>query len=647
MSFGFVLGNRGVYALTHEGCSSLAARCGDTSEGPTGYRYKCKECGWAGRAFPPDHPRGSEKSPLLSLLDKLEAKPEPPQVIITAPPAKTDLPPITKEKRAYANRVVKSEAQVLMARQFFPHGVEPTEWLHVDAVAAGFGYGDYESCIAAILGIKKPFRIKYLDPFDGAKWYRRDGAKTYFSRQVIEAFSVYRVSTFPGKPSGQPFNWESALAVSPIVPAPQPAEPTKPSSDLVRRSPVVEPLADPWDDAIEVVAKPSMALDPNIAPTLAEFAQAVADGKLPAPDVEFMGVPLYRAATLSRFKTGGAIPKDFTQNFATVPTLLNLSNTGIPSELSALSEYSGVEFYRVEGATDHRLAIGIKAGGRSRDEGTLRHALAQHGFIMKPSEKHLVTAWLALDYLGEARDNKALASQVKGIKDRGLERQMNSEAARLEDPSVGNDGIKAALVPELRREIDEVKNLIIRGQKENETGFKRIEATILKLQSTINGLEYWNPTGYQDSVDWLAKLNTLERSMAGMGNSLDEIQQQLGEELRNKRDRVNEKVRDLHIRFVHFRYHGHCPVTHAKIVGEDPKTGEPVLLKDSDGKPLGQVDHNFQVNRAGKLSTWLIESGLNQKLNHDEKERIKVQIYFTAYQQSLEDYDCPLLNLVA
>jgi hypothetical protein len=267
---------------------------------------------------------------------------------------------------------------------------------------------------------------------------------------------------------------------------------------------------------------------------------------------------------------------------------------------------------------------------------------------MKPSERHLVPAWLALDYLADARDNKKLASKVKGIKDRGLERQLNSEASRLEDPAVGNDGMKAALqfIPELKAEFEKVTALIVQGQDENKKGLIRLESTIIKLQATINNLEHWEPTGYQESVEWLAKINQLENWMCSIGNSVEEIRQQQGEELRNKRDRVTEKVRDLHVRFVHFRYHGHCPVTNAKIVGEDPRTGDPALLDGKDGKPLGQVDHNFQVNRAGKLSTWLIESNLNQKLNHDEKERIKVQTYFTAYQQSLEEYDFPLLNRV-
>ena len=34
------------------------------------------------------------------------------------------------------------------------------------------------------------------------------------------------------------------------------------------------------------------------------------------------------------------------------------AGTGMPPELAALAEYSGVEFYRVEGATDHGLGIG-------------------------------------------------------------------------------------------------------------------------------------------------------------------------------------------------------------------------------------------------------------------------------------------------
>jgi len=56
--------------------------------------------------------------------------------------------------------------------------------------------------------------------------------------------------------------------------------------------------------------------------------------------VEFMGIPLYRASTLSRFKTGGANPKDFTENF-TKTVAVSFTTVGIPSELSALAEHSG------------------------------------------------------------------------------------------------------------------------------------------------------------------------------------------------------------------------------------------------------------------------------------------------------------------
>ena len=76
---------------------------------------------------------------------------------------------------------------------------------------------------------------------------------------------------------------------------------------------------------------------------------------LPSPDVEYMGIPLYRTSTLSLFKTAGSNPKDFTMDWGSPVDRFYLS-TGIPSELSALAEHSGVEFYRVEGATDHRLA---------------------------------------------------------------------------------------------------------------------------------------------------------------------------------------------------------------------------------------------------------------------------------------------------
>ena len=613
----------------------------DNKDCPTGNRFACKTLRGCGLKLAVV----GESCVEILALDLFSA-------VATAPPSSIAMPPITKEKQEYSDRVTRSQMFLDIGRQYFPADVEPTEWLHVDAVMAGIAcYKNYDACNATIIGSTstdesgkpvKPFRVQCIDRFGGEKWYHRRGANSYYSRQLIEAFCAY---------SGKPFDWGAALAVSPIVSSPPESKKRKASSAIVKTlSTGNRPEPTPTNT---LSANRPISIDSNIAPTLAEFAQAVADGRLPTPDVEFMGVPLYRASTLSRFKTGGSDPKDFTTNWAK-PVDIFFMSTGIPSELSALAEYSGVEFYRVEGATDHRLAIGIKAGGRSRDEGTLRHALAQSGFIMKPSEKHLVTAWLALDYLGDARDNKALASHVKGIKDRGLELQLNSEAQRLEDPAVGNDGIKAALVPELRRELDAVKDLVIQshglimqGQKDNEMGFKRIESIIVKLQSTITGLEHWNPTGYQESVEWLSKINALEHHMAGLGTSVDEIHQMIGDELRNKRDRVSYKVRDLHVRFVYFRYHGHCPVTNAKIVGEDPVNGDPVLLNGDDGKPLGQVDHNFQVNRAGKLSTWLIESGLNQKLNHDEKERIKVQTYFTAYQQSLEEYDCPLFNLAA
>jgi hypothetical protein len=125
------------------------------------------------------------------------------------------------------------------------------------------------------------------------------------------------------------------------------------------------------------------------------------------------------------FKTGGLNRFDFTDSFADSRRRINMpvqefrACTGIPSELAALAEYSDVQFYRVEGATDHRLAIGIKAGGRNRDEGTLRHALANHGFIMKPQETHLVPAWLALDYLGEARDIKSWLRKSRASKTGG------------------------------------------------------------------------------------------------------------------------------------------------------------------------------------------------------------------------------------
>ena len=676
----WVVSVTGLHVRRCENCGHNTTR---RDKKKNGFRYECSNCKWAVRDFPPGHNRSTaEPLPLFKLMAEPELTPLP------------ELTPfIPKEKKDYADQVTRWQAErdgwiepeprvstpapveqkPLTSAQaqddisaFFPANVEPTEWLRVDAVAAGFGYGGEEpcdSCNASILACKREFRIKYLDPSGGGKWYKRCGANTYYSRQLIEAFSKYR---------GRVFDWDDAIAVSPIVDAPPQTKARRASPIKAQVTEAIQPASSEPSHAIDQDSRaivntprsalqpehrePSHGIDPNIAPTLAEFAAAVADGKLPAPDVEFMGIPLYRAYTLSLFKTGGARPKDFTEDFAFAdrrilsPVVGLNPTTGLPLELSALAEYSGVEFYRVEGATDHRLAIGIKAGGRNRDEGTLRHALARHGFIMKPQETHLVTAWLALDYLGDARYNNKLASQVKGIKDRGLERQLNSEASRLEDPAVGSDGMKAALpsqfIPELKAEFEKVTALIVRGQDENKKGFDRIEATILKLQSTINNLEHWEPTGYQESVEWLAKINNLENGMASIGGSVEEIRQQLGEELRNKRDRVSEKVRDLHVRFVHFRYHGHCPVTNAKIVGEDPRTGDPALLDGKDGKPLGQVDHNFQVNRAGKLSTWLIESNLNQKLNHDEKERIKVQTYFTAYQQSLEEYDFPLLNRV-
>jgi hypothetical protein len=592
-------------------------------------------------------------------------------------------PVITKEKKDYANQVTRWQAErdgsiepeprviapapvaqkpVTSAQAqddiaaFFPANVEPTEWLRVDAVAAGFGYGGeipYNSCNNTILDSKRDFRTQWVDPLGGDKWYKRCGANTYYSRQLIEAFSLYRPRVF---------DWDAAIAVSPIVDAPPQTKGRRVSPIKAQVAEAIQPASSEPSHAIDqdsraIVNTPRTAIrpehretshgiDPSIAPTIAELADAIELGTLPAPDLEYMGLILYRASTLSLFKTRGANPKDFTETYLPVHVLKTC--TGLPPELSALTGYSNVEFYQVEGATDHRLGIGIKAGGRSRDEGTLRHALAKHGFIMKPSEKHLVPVYLAFDYLGDARKNKSVASKVKGWGHRGLERQLNSEASRLEDPAVGNDGMKAALqfIPELKAEFEKVTALIVQGQDENKKGLIRLESTIIKLQATINNLEHWEPTGYQESVEWLAKINQLENWMCSIGNSVEEIRQQQGEELRNKRDRVTEKVRDLHVRFVHFRYHGHCPVTNAKIVGEDPRTGDPALLDGKDGKPLGQVDHNFQVNRAGKLSTWLIESNLNQKLNHDEKERIKVQTYFTAYQQSLEEYDFPLLNRV-
>jgi hypothetical protein len=220
-------------------------------------------------------------------------------------------PVITKEKKDYADQVTRWQAErdgliepeprviapapvaqkpVTSAQAqddiaaFFPANVEPTEWLRVDAVAAGFGYGGEEpcdSCNASILACKREFRIKYLDPFGGGKWYKRCGANTYYSRQLIEAFSLYR---------GRVFDWDAAIAVSPIVDAPPQTKARRASPIKAQVAEAIQPASSEPSHAIDQDSmaivntpgsvlepkhrEPSHGIDPNIAPTLAEFAAA-------------------------------------------------------------------------------------------------------------------------------------------------------------------------------------------------------------------------------------------------------------------------------------------------------------------------------------------------------------------------------------
>lgn len=396
-------------------------------------------------------------------------------------------------------------------------------------------------------------------------------------------------------------------------------------------------------------------IDPKLAPTLAEFQKLIKDGVMPPPDVVIHGIPLYKGTTLSQAKAGN--PADYTQHYAA--SCANIAHQGIPPELRALVQYEGVELYRIEGkgVTDHRLAIGLKVTGRTdaRGKGTLRYKIAQKGLRMAHSEKHLVTAWLAYNYWGEARDNKELASKVKGAKDRGLERQVKSEGSMLAEHTLSGTPdagllIKAVnQISQMQKSIDVLASTVNSGMTGIMSGMTEMEQRILNQigQSGLNKVNLLKDLDVFDmpsAEEWLRRFEKLIDMVSEISNGNDEIRLSVDRLLKGKRDEVTKKLELSHALFLwnHPVYKGCCPVTGDQIVGLI--NGIPDVTRDENGRKKGEVDHNFAVNRADKCTTWLVSTPVNRRANNDSGYRIELQPKFQVYQCDLSKEEIPIFK---
>lgn len=567
----------------------------------------------------------------LPLFALMNASPESSEV---------EMPPITKEKKAHVDRVMKDQARVDLARQYFPANVEPTEWLRVDAVVAGFGFGGkvpYESCNGTVINRNKPFYKKYVDFLDAEKWHRRNGADTYYSRQLIEAYSTH---------TGNPFDWSAALAVSPITDTPPQTKNRDDSRAIVQRLTPARPLGE--------CVKRSFHDDSHLGRWLQfcedypglQWFEINGEVLFPIPLVEQLKADNPGRDDLSY---GGDYNSHFASSRIGFGRLHEKGVTqSLPPDIQAIAEMPGTkEVYQVKDC-EHPDAWGfVLTGGRFTHGTAASEAHRQIGEPMRNRNIfHAVTFPLMYAYLVQGQSRIAKTAQYMGSRSMsdGIKADIDAkkETTPLADIAAGS-----AFVPALMSKIDTLQDLIIQGNKENKTEFNTLKAMMVNTQITLQGLSTANPSTYQESVDWLGKLRDIEASLLKLGNSTEETKRMLGEQLATKRNLVTGQVRDLHVRFVYTWYHGHCPVTNIKIVGEDPATNEICILRDSEGRPLGEVDHNFQVNQAGRLSTWLIEAKLNRRLANDIHERIRIQIEFGAYQKRLDEFDSPLLANIA
>lgn len=347
---------------------------------------------------------------------------------------------------------------------------------------------------------------------------------------------------------------------------------------------------------------------------------------------------------------------DYSKNFADKKDRVSLRSSEkqesdrIPPHIAAIAAMDGTQdVYQVKGFEDRPDCWGFLLKGGRRSHGTAAYQahqqLGQH--LTNCNIFHAVTFPLFYAYM--VRGRSEVSTDLQKIGAYAIEDSISNKVEEKKENTPASELVNAApFSPQLQRVEEQVEGLIRLisiTHSETQEVLKRLEVHMVKMQTEIERLEFVPVNDMTSAMDWLEKVDRIESLLIGIGHSVDEAHQMMGKVIMTKRQRVTDKVRDLHTRFVHVRYHGYCPVTNNKIVKLNESSGEPEIIKDEQGRPVAEVDHNFQVNKAGKLTTWLICRKLNESLNNYEQERIRVQSYFQTYQDSLDQFESPLLNI--
>jgi hypothetical protein len=591
-----------------------------------GIRYQCKDCNDYVYGWPPGHPNNGPL-PLFATLGSDSVA----DIV--------ENPWTPERKQAYVNHVVNEQAKADRERASKPVEVvqDTSGWLTVQEVARGFGYKDIGTCNNTIRSIGKRFYKKYPHQMESGEWVRGKGVNTIYSPECIEAYAAHIKKPFNSPGDMEPLPVDALVEYSPV------------------ESPKATGIVLSQSDPISLVTSVKQRFGNETH--LDRWLQFCED----YPGLQWFdvnGVILFPIPLVEQLKADNPDREDLSYDWdyskhlgnpeyrVSVRSSLKGKAESIPPDIQAIAEMPGTkEVYQVQDI-EHPDAWGFVLTGGKYSHGTA--AKEAHVQIGKPMGNrnifHAVTFPLMYAYLVQGRSRIAKQAQYMGA--RSITDGVKSDIEqRKETTPLADMAAAAAIIPQMRQEFEAVKSLILIGQAKNEEWFSRLEQMMINTQIVLEGLTSANPATYQESVDWLCRLRDIETSIMKLGNTAEETQRIIGEYLTRKRNLVSELVRDLHLRFVYIRYHGHCLVTGAKIVGTDPITDEICILKDANGKPLGEVDHNFQVNSAGKLSTWLIETKLNRQLANDINKRIEIQDEFTTYQKHLELFDSPLLAL--